>query len=387
MSAEQNTDREAGAPRTSPGARRSVLKRATRIGVAVVALAAMGSLTVQCSASSGGDDSSGGSFSSGGSSNNDASASGGSIGNGGSISVIDSGSPEFSRDAFFAEDPPPKNCGDGGGVPPSPGGTPACPADKNLQGCPCTQLGQTAPCWPGYRINRNHGDCKDGTTTCQRLGETDLAWGACQGYTGIDSKTFKPLGTTGKAACGCFSSGYWDITNVSPCFDCTNSGCTAVTGATSSTLTDPEGGTVQCPSGSGVPSAPWSTDTVSADCTGEFKLCFTIKALSAPNAQQQSATDCVVQQVCTEAHYDTANQTQPFPDLPGWATTSPTEKSCAQQFVTNGGYAEMSVDGQSDECEKVQKIFQTVTYCPLACDGANPPASCANCTNGGGGTF
>ena len=56
-------------------------------------------------------------------------------------------------------------------------------------------------------------------------------------------------------------------------------------------------------------------------------------------------------------------------------------------FNENGGYAEMSVDGQSDECEEVKKVFNTVDYCPASC-GANPNLpECANCGNGGSGQF
>lgn len=378
MGGEYKSERES--LRTSRHGQRNVFLRAMRSGLVLLALGAVGTVTVQCSSLSGNSGNGSGGFGNG--SGQDASASGG------SIALIDSGSQDhtYSRDAFFAEDPPPKNCGDGGGVPPVPGGTPQCPDDKNLQGCPCTQLNQKAACWPGYRRNRHHGNCHDGTTTCIQEGENRLAWGPCVGYTGIDKTTFEPLGTTGAAACTCFSHGEWTLANTEPCFSCNNNGCTVVNGATSSIMPSTSGGAVQCPSGTGIPSQPWSTDTVSADCTGYFKLCYTVKALSAPNAAQ-SSSDCVVQQVCTAAHYNVANQTQSFPDLSGWATTTPSEKACAQAFVTNGGYAVMSVDGQSDECDKVQKDFQTVTYCPLACSQPNPPASCAQCTPGGGGQF
>jgi hypothetical protein len=75
-----------------------------------------------------------------------------------------------------------------------------------------------------------------------------------------------------------------------------------------------------------------------------------------------------------------------FPPLPGWQSDA-ASNSCVQQFMNNGGYGEMSVDGQSDLCENVKKVFQRVTYCPLACNDANPPAMCATCMNGGGGNF
>lgn len=177
---------------------------------------------------------------------------------------------------------------------------------------------------------------------------------------------------------------------LSPCFVSQGGSGGPVLGAVSTVMPG------NCPSNAGtmdwnnpqVPTAPWSTNTVKADCTGYFKLCFTLKALSAPGAPQ-SATDCTMKQVCTEAYYAVADQTQAFPDLPGWITQTTQEKACAQAFVSNGGYAEMSVVGESDECDKVDKVFQTVTYCPLKCaDAANAnDPECVNCSNGGGGPF
>jgi hypothetical protein len=97
-----------------------------------------------------------------------------------------------------------------------------------------------------------------------------------------------------------------------------------------------------------------------------------------------------MKQVCTEGHLDTANTAQPFPDLGGWITANSSEKACAAQFVTNGGYGEMSVSGESDECDQVpQKVFQTVTYCPWKCNDPahKSDAECVNCQQGGGGPF
>src|SRR5262249_46544804 len=150
---------------------------------------------------------------------------------------------EISADAFWANDPPPMMCGPDSGVTPKPpGGTPDCPDDKNREGCPCPKEGQTAACWPGFRKNRSKGDCKDGTTTCKKISETELGWGPCEGYV-------LPSGTTGKAACTCFSGGSWNIANLSPCFFSDSSG--AVTGAVSTVPTYDASGkltNVACPS-------------------------------------------------------------------------------------------------------------------------------------------
>jgi len=306
-------------------------------------------------------------------------------GSGGSL-IIDANVKDYSAEELFLDDPPPVTC-DGGGKPVVPGGTPQCPDDKNLPGCPCTQVGQTASCWPGLRKHRNRGDCKDGTTTCKLLDEVKLGWGPCEGFQGLSPSTLMPLGATGAAACTCFSGGYWHLDNLSPCFISSSGG--AVMGAVSTVMPG------NCPNPNSInfntpvpPSASWTTNDVTVDCTGTFELCYTLKAVSAPGAQP-AAGDCVMQEVCTKAYYQTANQKQSFPELKGWITATAAEKACAQKFVANGGYGEMSVDGESDECDKVAKVFQTVTYCPLKC---NDPAKknlpeCVNCTNGGGGPF
>jgi hypothetical protein len=291
--------------------------------------------------------------------------------------MIDVGEkPEISADAFWADDPPPKMCGDSGVMPVVPGGTPECPDDKNREGCPCLKEGETATCWPGYRKNRNRGICKDGTTTCTRKGETTLAWGPCEGYQ-------LPTGTTGKEACTCFSGGVWKIANLSPCF---YSSSTGIIGAVSTIPTYDSAGNVtavNCPSTFDKPTANWSKTTLTVDCAGHFKLCFTIKA---GNAMAPASTDCVVTKQCVEGDYTTINKAQPFGELPSWINKDPT---CSAQFDKIGGYGEMSVEGTSIECDAVNKIFNRVPYCPSKC---NDPANkmlpeCVMCASGGSGGF
>src|SRR3990167_844899 len=56
-------------------------------------------------------------------------------GDGSSFNIDVPEKPEISADAFWADDPPPKVCGDSGMTPVVPGGTPECPDDKNREGC------------------------------------------------------------------------------------------------------------------------------------------------------------------------------------------------------------------------------------------------------------
>lgn len=286
----------------------------------------------------------------------------------------------FDNDAFWAQDPPPAMCSLDGGMfpqPPAPGGTPECPDDKNREGCPCPKAGMTAPCWPGLRANRNLGICKDGVTTCIQSQELAASWGPCEGYQ-------LPLGGTGKDGCTCFSAGRWAIQNLVPCFaDFGGGGGIGSAGAVSSVLVNGKPTcTVQNPLQ--VPAQPWSTDTVQVDCSGRFKLCYTLKAGkgSAPTPQ-----DCTLVQVCTQGDYTKVNEMQVFPPLPAWKADSAAAKACALKFVKDGGYGEMSVDGQTVACDQIQKVFNRISYCPLSCNDTPNDPMCINCRSDGSGGF
>jgi hypothetical protein len=291
-------------------------------------------------------------------------------------------------DAFWANDPPPRWCGPetGAPIPPTPGGTPDCPTDKNRQGCPCTTPGETAPCWPGLRVNRNLGICKDGTTTCQQRGEFDRIWGPCQG-----AVLPVPTAKKGKEACKCFSAGEWAIKNIKPCLYQINKNGQQYKYVVS-TLKSTENCPTLDPNGPQPPPAPtevFSSNTLKVDCQGHFKLFFTIKAGDPKNRQP---TDCTIAKISTEGDYPVINQVTPFPDLPSWLNSNP---ACVADFENKGAYAELSVKGESWLCEAVddgnggEHVFQTITYCPLKCgdpQNASLP-ECVSCTNGATGQF
>jgi hypothetical protein len=347
------------------------------LGIAAVASFLVGASSIQCGSTGGSRFGTAGSGASAGTSNGGGSSNGGSTGNsglGGEILGFDASLVDYSQDSFYQNDPPPMSC-DGGGMAPVIMGTPQCPSDKNLPGCPCSTLGATAACWTGLRIDRDHGDCKDGTTTCQTNSESTLGWGPCMG------EVLPVAGaTSGKEACQCFSNGHWALSNLSPCFYTETDAMNNTTTGAISTLST----TMQCPADfSAAPTTSWSTDTLTADCTGNFNLCYTIKA---GNGASPKSTDCTIIQVCSQAYYAVANMVQMWPDLPGWLAPASAD-DCVNQFTTSGGYGQMSVQGQSDDCENIDKVFQTVTYCPLSCEMANPPAMCATCMAGGGGSF
>ena len=285
----------------------------------------------------------------------------------GSVIDTNTSTPDISAEAFWADDPPPATCGDSGVVPVKPGGTPECPDDKNREGCKCLKEGDTAPCWPGLRKNRGKGVCKDGTTTCKKVSETVLAWGACDGY------VLPTPGATGKDACQCFSGGHWDLANLSPCFIGTASG---ITGAVSTLPNYDSAGAAHpaCPTDGKKPSVAWTHTSLKVDCAGHFKLCY---ALKAGDAKAPKATDCTVTKQCAEGDYTTPNVVQKWGDLPAWDST---DAACASAFDKTGGYGEMSVVGTSVECDHVEKVFQVVPYCA---SGSTDPA----CSAGGGGGF
>jgi hypothetical protein len=293
-----------------------------------------------------------------------------------------------NADAFFAVDPPPVQCLQDGGMgppPESPGGTPECPDDKNREGCPCENLGEVTSCWPGLRVNRNRGICRDGTTRCEVVREFGR-WGPCEGYVlpadGVAS---------GPASCGCFSAGLWEIDNLSPCFvDFGTMGTWAV-----STYINGSGA-AQCPSlnAQSMPPPPaepgttWSSSRLRVDCEGSFELCYTLRAGSADAA---SPNDCVVARACTgQIWYENRDQLQELPDLPSWTST---DSACSTQFAASGGYGEMSVLGLSVECDEVDDgsggefVFNRVQYCPLICATDPSAPGCENCNQGGSGNF
>ncbi len=338
----------------------------------------VGAGSVHCGSNAQSSDFSGGTGAGSGTSTSNGGASG--VSNGGSSGVGFGGSigfdvqtQDYSAEQIYASDPPLLAC-DGGGMPPPVGGTPECPSDKNLPGCPCSPAGSMAACWTGLRKDRGQGDCKDGMTVCGQ-GE-QLVWGVCSGEV-------LPMGTTGKAACQCFSSGHWAIANLSPCFYTNTDGMGNTTMGAISTIPQ-DGGASMCPAAfDTAPTQDWSSDTLTIDCAGTFNLCYTIKA---GNPKMPLATDCTVVQVCAAGYYAMAGVVQPWPDLPGWLS-DPSAAACVAQFTSTGGYGQMSVVGQSNECEDVSKVFQTVTYCPLTCNSDPTAPGCVGCQAGGGGTF
>jgi hypothetical protein len=194
-----------------------------------------------------------------------------------------------------------------------------------------------------------------------------------------------PGGAAGTAGCeadaaasSCFVHGSWQIDNLEPCFF-------TVTGAEAGTSegaisTVQAGQQYQCPTDfTAAPTASWSTDELTTDCAGHYTLCYTLKAGSAASPQP---TDCVVAQVCAENDYPTANQPQPWPDLPGWIASG-AETACATTFAESGGYGVKSVTGAPTGCASITKTLGTVTYCPLSCSDPSPPAACATCVPGG----
>lgn len=291
-----------------------------------------------------------------------------------------------NADAFWADNPPPRFCGPDGSMGPSPmppGGTPECPDDLVREGCPCTNIGETRSCWPGLRVNRNRGICRDGMTRCEMYDELGGRWSACDGY--VLPRAGARLGPD---SCQCFSQGQWEITNLSPCF------ITYPGGQVYAVSTYIDGmGHAQCPAMPGgpppmpQPGTNFSTNFLTVDCTGRFRLCFTIKA---GDPAHPMASDCTVSQSCTEGWYATPGARQAMPPLPAWVSSDP---ACAGRFTMNGGYGEMTVVGLSSECQSIDNgsgqpyAFLRVPYCPTRCSSMPSLPECAMCRNGGSGRF
>lgn len=289
-------------------------------------------------------------------------------------------------DAFFFDDPPPRICYPDGGMgpwPDPPGGTPECPDDRAREGCRCNRAGDTAPCWPGPRANRHRGTCRDGVATCEPWDEFGGRWGACVG-----AILPTPGVEIGPQACECFSMGRWQIDNLGPCIISTASGDPV---AAVSTFINASG-MQQCPNNITDPPTPepgthWSTNRLTVDCAGSFRLCYTIKAGSRDNPLP---TDCVMAESCVDTYYPQAGVVQELPPLPAWSTTN---AACVRAYRDMGGYGEMSVLGLSVECDEIddgsgqRRVFNRVGYCPARCNTMPDLPECANCGMGGSGGF
>ncbi len=280
--------------------------------------------------------------------------------------MIDGGGPDAAIEG------PPVECREGGSMGPPdvvPGGTLECPEDKNLAGCPCPTAGTTAPCWPGLRINRSYGICRDGSTTCG----DDNRWGACGG-----AVLPNPGELFGDGSCRCFSAGRWELDRISTCSYA--SGATIwATSTMAGTMCPPR--TPPPP----VPSSPWSENRLTVDCTGSFELCFMIKAgdYDAPGAE-----DCTVGGSCVQVWIDTPGTTQELPPLPAWLGE---DTACAENFRDTGGYGEMTVHGLSLACDEIGTavtpyVFNRMKYCAAGCTSGVDPG-CDDCAAGSSGMF
>jgi hypothetical protein len=285
-------------------------------------------------------------------------------------------------DAFFINDPAPPMCGPNGmtSEPKPVGGTPDCPGDKNREGCACTQPGEKAACWPGQRLNRGKGTCKDGMTTCELSTEFGPSWGPCKGYV-------LPVegATQGPDACRCFSNGKWALNNLVPCVY-----QTAQQVYLYSSHPDATKGFECSPvsmSPPPMPTADWNSSTLSGDCAGQFKLCYTMKAglVASPKPD-----DCVVMSSCVDIWYAQPGQEQALQNLPGWSSS---DAACAKKFIELGGYGEMSVLGKSVECDAVDDghgrpyVFKRTSYCLPTCSMTPERPECMGCSTGGSGQF
>jgi hypothetical protein len=295
--------------------------------------------------------------------------------------TMDGGST--APDAFFVNDPPPPYCGeDGKRREPQPvSGTHECPDDKNREGCPCSTPGQQALCWPGQRLNRNHGVCKDGTTRCIQGTEFGNRWGSCDGYVLPVSGA-----TEGADACRCFSNGTWKLDNLVPCIaqDAMKRYFVYSSKPSKESGYVCDGLTMTPPP---APTEDWTASSLKVDCGGRFELCYTIKA---GDANKPSSDDCVLVRSCVNVWYARAGSEQKLPNLRGWAAP---DQACSQKFVQAGGYGEMSVLGLSSECEAVDDghgapfVFKRASYCPPTCAETPDRPECKSCSSSGSGEF
>jgi len=268
----------------------------------------------------------------------------------------------------FPDDPPVECFEDGSMGPPSPpiGGTLRCPADKNLEGCPCSTPGTRAPCWPDLRVHRGYGICEDGETVC---GDDGL-WSACEGAV-LPSD---PSGL-GDDACRCFADGRWELDSVAVCFYPFPGEETVISsadGACEVRSTPPP-----------PPSEPWATNRLRVDCEGAFQICYSVFA---GDFDDPRPDDCRIARRCTDAWIEEAGVEQELPALGSWRSM---DGPCVNRFIDDGGYGEMTVTGQSDRCDDIGTtepyVFVRVKYCAPGCVPGTP--GCEDCGLNASGSF
>lgn len=288
-------------------------------------------------------------------------------------SPMDGGTPDGGAGVDAASpfpDDPPIECFEDGSmgdpVPPV-GGTLRCPDDKNLEGCPCASPGTRAACWPDLRIHRGYGICEDGETIC---GDDGL-WGPCEGAVLPADPT-----ALGDDACRCFSSGRWELDSVAICLYPFSGQETAISSSDGTC----EGRSSPPP----LPTEPWATNRLEVDCVGAFEICYSVFA---GDFDDPRPDDCRVTRRCTNAWIETAGVAQELPALDAWRSM---DGPCVSRFIDGGGYAEMSVTGQSDRCDGIGAtddpyVFLRVKYCAPGCVPGTP--GCEDCMINAGGRF
>jgi hypothetical protein len=293
--------------------------------------------------------------------------------------IADAG--RLSVDAFFIDDPPPPQCGpDGDMTDAGPvDGTPECPSDKNREGCACAKAGEKQACWPGKRVNRMRGRCKDGITTCSANTEFGPHWGPCEGYVLPADGAHQ-----GPEACGCFSNGKWALNNLVPCVfqDDKNIYLYSSRPSADGYECDPVAMTPPA-----VPTSDWNSSTINVDCAGQFKLCYTMKA---GRVADPKPSDCQLMHACVDVWYSQPGKDVALPNLPGWSSMN---MACSRQFIEQGGYGEMSVQGLSVDCDAVDDghgaayVFKRTSYCLPSCGMTPNLPECMGCATGGSGQF
>lgn len=178
--------------------------------------------------------------------------------------------------------------------------------------------------------------------------------------------------------CTCVTAGSWHLANVSPC---------VLRGDKpwmfSASLTD--GGLLDC--GTSVieppspPSSEWTTSAIELSCTGDFEVCWVIRAGSYLDPKP---TDCVIARVCTSFSYPTASLRMTLPELPGWVSD---EHACIEAFA-EGGYGQATLQGSSDSCGRIETtagnpvVFDITNYCKVSCQMTPEAPECSNCQPG-----
>jgi hypothetical protein len=125
-----------------------------------------------------------------------------------------------------------------------------------------------------------------------------------------------------------------------------------------------------------VPAAPWTKLHISSPCTGNGKMCFSLRH---GTAESPKDSDCVLAERCVDFDYQaTDGSTVELPMMPGWTVT---DQTCAFLYEREGGYIEFHAEDAEVGCASGLEGSLRTQTCPVHCAEQPDAAGCSACSD------